>query len=406
MSSFRYRAYDAQGRLATGTIDAASPEQAGETLFSKGLTAFDLRNSGQGAQPWWRREVFAGTQSLRANVAAFTREIATLVGAEIPLADALRVLADQAGSQPIRDLAAKLLADVQGGAALSEAMQKQSTLFTADYVSVVRAGEIGGTLGQVFQELADLLERQMDLRARVQSALLYPIILIVISCVTLGIITGVLVPSMATVFADNGRAPPMTVQVIMAVQARWLEIFLFLLVIAIASVGLLSAALRRPQTALRVARMKLAAPLVGGVLLHQETARFTRTLGTLLRAGVPLLQASTAASAVIRNQYIAAGAERAVGLVREGRSLHRALASETVFPILSLRMISLGEEAGKLDHMLLRVATVFERQTQQSIDRLMTILTPVLTISMAVVVGGLVMTIMSALLSVNELAVQ
>jgi len=406
MPTFRYRAYDAQGHLANGTVEAQSQEHATDTLFAQGLTTFQLRTFGADSNPWWQRELFAGNRSSRVEVAALTRELATLIAAEIPLADALRILSDQAGSSRVRALATGLLADVLNGAALSEAMQKQPVVFSSDYVSIVRAGEIGGTLGQVFEELADLLERRLELRARVQSALVYPVILIGVSLVTLGIILGVLVPGIASAFAESGRALPAAAQFLVAVQTRWPELLALVLGVVTVGVVTIMVALRRPHVALMMDRTKLKAPLLGNVVLQQETARFSRTLGTLLRAGVPLLQAAGAASGVIGNRHVAAGTERAIGLVREGRSLYRALESEAAFPTLALRMISIGEEAGRLDQMLLRVAAIFERQTQHSIDRFMTILTPLLTVAMAIVVGSLVMTIMSAMLGINELAIQ
>jgi general secretion pathway protein F len=141
-------------------------------------------------------------------------------------------------------------------------------------------------------------------------------------------------------------------------------------------------------------------------ILQQETARFSRTVGTLLRSGVPLLQAATSARAVLRNGYIANQLDHAVDAVREGTALHRALENHTKLPTIALRMISIGEEAGKLDRMLMRVATMFEQQTQRTIDRLMTVLTPFLTLVMAGLVGGLILTVIDAILSMNELAYQ
>jgi general secretion pathway protein F len=153
-------------------------------------------------------------------------------------------------------------------------------------------------------------------------------------------------------------------------------------------------------------RFLLRIPILGDLILQQETARFARTLGTLLKAGVPLFQASTSVRTVIGNCHIAAGLDAAIESIREGVALHRALQSETVFPSIALRMISVGEEAGKLDRMLVRVALTFEQQTQRSVDRLMTLLTPALTIMIALLVGGLIMTVMDALLSLNDLTAQ
>lgn len=406
MPTFRYHAYSARGEFAQGSVEAASQHDANEVLFLQGLMAFQLQPNEQAAKPWWQREVFAGQRSLRTELATLTRELATLIGAEIPLDDALRILSDQAVSAGMRALATNLLADVLNGAALSEAMQKQPRAFSADYVSIVRAGEVGGTVGQVFEELADLLERRLEVRGRIQSALIYPAILVTMSLITLVIIVTVLVPSIVSAFAESGRSLPAAVQFLMMVRSRWPEVLAGVTISAVAGTWATFVALRRPHVALLFDRYKLKTPLIANLVLHQETARFARTLGTLLRAGVPLLQASNAACSVIANRYVAGGMHRAIGLVREGASLHQALASETALPTIALRMISVGEEAGKLDQMLLRIAIMFEQQTQRSIDRLMTILTPILTLTMAMLVGGLVMTVMSAILSINELAVQ
>lgn len=406
MPPFHYRAYDAQGQLALGTVEATTEGQASDVLFTQGLTAFQLNPATQTAEPWWQRDLLAGSRPQPTDLAALTRELATLTGAEIPLTDALRILSDQASSHRARALASSLLGEILNGAALSDAMQKQGTTFSSDYVSIIRAGEIGGTLGQVLEELADLLERRLEIRAQIQSALVYPAILICVSLAALGIIIGVLVPSIVSVFAESDRSLPPAAQFLMALQARWPELLAAVAVGGVAMTCTAAAVLRRPALALRFDRYKLKFPLLGSIVLHQETARFARTLGTLLRAGVPLLQAATAASGVIANRHIAAGTARAIALVREGVSFHRALKSETPLPTLALRLTTIGEEAGRLDQMLLRIAAIFERQTQHSIDRFMTLLTPILTITMAIVVGGLVMSIMSAMLSINDLALQ
>ena len=404
MASFQYRAYDASGQFAQGSLEAVSEDAASEALWAQGLTPFQLESREPAAKPWWQREVFGGRRALRSDLAAFTTELATFIGAEIALDDALRLLSDQATSTAMGELAAQLRKDVLNGATLSDAMQKRPHIFSADYISVVRAGEIGGTLGQVFEELAGLLERRLEVHSKVQSALVYPAILIGLSSISLAIIVGVLVPSIAPVFAGGGRPLPATIQFFLALQARWVEALIGLIATLALGAGTVSVALRRPGLRMLIDRSKLEAPVLAGFLLAQETARFARTLGTLLRAGVPLLRAATTACDVVVNRHVAAGIARAIGQLQEGASLHRALASETTLPAVALRMIAVGEEAGKLDRMLLAVASKFEQQTQRSIDRFMTALTPLLTMTIALLVGGLIMVVMNAILSVNELA--
>jgi general secretion pathway protein F len=199
---------------------------------------------------------------------------------------------------------------------------------------------------------------------------------------------------------------PAAIAFVLMVQARWPEILAAIGSVLVGTVWVGLLALRRPGARLAVDRLLLRAPIMSSFILQQETARFSRTVGTLLRSGVPLLQAATSARAVLRNGYIANQLDHAVDAVREGTALHRALENHTKLPTIALRMISIGEEAGKLDRMLMRVATMFEQQTQRTIDRLMTVLTPFLTLVMAGLVGGLILTVIDAILSMNELAYQ
>jgi general secretion pathway protein F len=405
MPSFHYQAYDAHGTLAQGRIEALSSEAASEALWAQGLTAFELEHASDSSTPWWRRELF-GSGVGRADLVSFTRELATLAGAGIPLDDCLRMLADKATSRAARALIAEVRQEVLNGATLSDALRQQRRFFSEDYVNIVRAGEAAGALARVFDELAALLERRQEVRSKVQSALVYPGILLALSAVSLAVIIGVLIPSIAPVFAQGGKPLPSAIQFFLDLQAHWLDVLLGVAIAGAMTTWMVTIALRRPAIRLGLDRLKLALPMAGALLLQQETARFSRTLGTLLRAGVPLLQAATSACGGTANRHLAAGLDRAVSLVREGASLHRALGSETTLPPIALRMIAIGEEAGKLDHMLLTTAGMFEQQTQRTIDRLMTLLTPLLTVGIAGLVGTLILTVMNAILSINEIAVR
>lgn len=403
MPTFRYRAYGVRGEFREGRIEAATQDAAGDLLWTQGLTPFQMRPADESAKPWWRRDLFSLQRSLPAELASFTREFATLSTAEIPLDDALRILSEQATSPGTRALAASLLADVLNGAPLSDAMRRQSRTFSADYVAVVRAGEIGGTVGQVLEELADLLERRLEIRGKVQSALVYPVILLALSILSLAVIIGVLVPSIAPIFADGTKPMPGFIRFLMMVQAGGLEILTGSVVAVAVTVAAVTTVLKRPQAQLAFDRWKATFPVLGAFIRQHETARFARTLSTLLKAGVPLLQAATSARTVVANRHMGAGLDVAIDAVREGVALHRALEAATALPPMALRMIAVGEEARKLDRMLLRVAMTLEQQTQHSIDRFMAALTPLLTMMIASLVGGLIMTVMGAISNISEL---
>ncbi|MGJ4946766.1 type II secretion system F family protein [Bradyrhizobium sp. HKCCYLS20291] len=404
MPRFRYQAYGTDGSFAEGTIEAASAAAADAALWAQGLSPFQMRAADAAGTKWWNREITLGGGSGRADLLAFTRAFSTLSAADIPMDDALRIVQTQAASARLRTLVETLLAEVLNGRPLSEAMQGQPQVFPADYVAVIRAGESGGRLAQVLTELADLLERRAEIRARVQSALIYPSMLIALSLATLAIIVGGVIPSMAPIFTQSGKPVPLTIQLMLALKAHWLEIVIgcvsaaALLAMAIAF-ALADAGRRR-----RLDALALRLPLLGDVLLHQDTARFARTLGTMLAAGVPLIAATRSASDVVGNRHLRAGVEQAIEAVQQGTALHRALREAVALPAVALQMIAVGEEAGRLDRMLLRVAEMLEKQLQTRVDRFMAALTPAMTVGIALVIGALIMPVMNAVLSINDLA--
>jgi general secretion pathway protein F len=404
MAMFKYQGYGLNGEFAEGSIEAGSADLASEMLWAQGVTPFKINAIGQSTTKWWKRDIFSSSKVKRKDLVSFTRQFVTLAAAEIPLDDTLRILSDQATSPAVRSLVQALLADIQNGATLSEAMQRQPGVFATDYVSIVKAGELGGKVSEVFAELADLLERRMEVHARIQSALVYPCILVVLSLVALSVIVGALVPSIAPMLAEGGKPVPVAIQFLLMIQSRWIEILVGGTVVAIVAAILISVTLRRPGSREGLDRCVLKLPVVGPFLMHQETARFARTLGTMLQAGVPLLQAANAAKAVVGNRHLASTVELAIESVGQGVALNRALRNETGLPDIALRMISVGEESGKLDRMLTRVAIMFEQQTQRGIERFMSMLTPMLTAAIAMLVGALILPIMNSVLSINDMA--
>jgi general secretion pathway protein F len=404
--SYRYVAYTQAGRPAEGRLQAASLDDAVEMLWQRGLTPFETReDSGTDAAPWWRRELFARRPS-RQDVAAFTREFATLVQSGIAIDDALRIVAEQSDTGRMRPVVAGMLALVLDGMPLSDAMARHPEAFQDDYVSMARAGEASGDLARVFAELADLLERRQELAGKVTSALVYPCVLIVLALVSVGIVMGVLVPGLAPIFAQSGRPMPTMIALIVHGEESWPTIAAVAAAIAGGLLAIGGAIVRSPTARRAADRILLDLPLAGKLSAEQNVARFARTLGSLLRSGVPLLAAQTSAGALVRNRHIAAGLAAALDVVRDGQSLSRALTPCPGVPPVALRMIAVGEETGKLGQMLLRVAAVLEQQSQRRVERLMTLLTPALTVTIAGLIGTLIFTVMNAILTVNELAVR
>ena len=407
MPVFFYRAYGPHGELAEGQVEAVAEQAVGEILWGRKLVPFHVEPANVVSGPWWRRRLSNSNISLSdSQLASFTREFATLSDAGIPLADALRILVDQASSVRSKRILERLYGDILNGASLSQALEKEEKSFSAEYINIIRAGETGGALAQALDELAHLLERRGELRGRIHSALVYPAILVALSILSLVVITGVLIPNIAPIFRASGATVPGTIAFLMALHDHW-QMILFIIAAGCAGIaGGISLAMQSTSIRMASDQLKLKVPLAGAFLLKRDTARFARTFGTLVRAGVPLLQAANSATATTNNEALAASLKEAINRVREGASLYNALRDCTPLPTLALRMIAIGEQAANLGQMLLRIADMFEQQTQRSLDRAMVILTPAITLFIAGLVGLLIVTIMNALLSLNDIAIR
>lgn len=405
--NYRYSAYTQTGSLTEGHLQASSLDEAIEMLWLKGLTPFETLEDGTPASTrWWRRDLVSPRKASARDVASFTRELATLIQSGIAIDDALRIVAEQSGTGRMQVVVASALDLILDGAHLSDAMSHHPETFQDDYVSMVRAGEISGDLAKVFGELADLLQRRHELAGKVASALVYPCVLMVLAVVAVSVVVSVLVPGLAPIFAQSGKPMPAMIAFIVRCEQSSQSIVTAGVAIAICLFAIVVALSRSDAMRLAADRILLGLPLAGTLSAEQNLARFARTLGSLLRAGVPMLAAQTSAGSVVRNRHIAAGLAASLEIVRDGQSLSRALSGRPGVTPLALRMIAVGEETGKLSQMLLRIAIILEQQSQRRIERLMTLLTPALTIAIAALVGTLIFTVMNAILSVNELAVR
>lgn len=406
MPVFRFRAYTALGDLSEGEIEALSRDEAEETLWTRGLTPFETREVERREHGSLFRRLFQQRGPNLAEVVSFTREFATLEQANIPLDQGLRILSMQSASPALRDLSDGILRQIVDGVSLSDALTKRPEVFASEYVNVVRAGEAMGDIGAALAELADMLERRLELRSRLQSALIYPAILIVLAIGSTAVVLGVLVPNVAPIFTDSGKPMPSGLQFIIDMEEQWPYVLGSLVAIGVLTTGFFAWSAKRPHVRAELDRAFLRLPFVGALKAKHETARFARTLGALIRAGVPLLPALQSARSAVADRYLGGQIDEAIESVRGGVSLSKALAQVDRLPSVATQMVVVGEESGKLDDMLLRVAIMFERQTQRSIERVMGLFTPFLTVAIAGLVGGLIMTVMNAVLGVNELALK
>lgn len=406
MPRFAYTAYDDSGRRASGVIDSETREAALDLLFRQGRYPLELVEGGRvPSTRWWEREVFGSRNLSRQGLALLTRELATLVKAELPVDEALRI----AGLQPlmparVRQVVGSILDRVLEGASLSEGVEAQGGSFPAYYARIVHAGEAAGTLGQALDDLAQFLERSAEFRSRIGSALMYPALLLVASAAALGVIIGVLIPTIAPLFKDAGVEPPFIIRFLLAVQETVTQHWLIFVLSGLAILAGFLSLQRNARWQMSRDRMVLRVPLVAGLVQNSQTATMARTLGTLIRSGVPMLQALQITSSALSNSAMAAAVRQSAEDVKQGATLMTSLTQAGVFPELALRLTGVGEQTGQLDIMLERVGAIYETALQRQLLRITSLITPVLTIVIGVLVGGLLLSVMGAIFSVNELA--
>ena len=402
MSQFHYRAVSDGGDIVQGEMEAASVEEVIARLQDQGHTPLEARpaneaGSAGGFAGLLKRGPFTGDQ-----LAQFTHQLATLLGAGQPLDRALGILMDLPEGERAKKLIERVRDRVRGGTTLSQAFDEEHGVFPKLYISLVRAGEAGGSLEDTLRRLADYLERSQQLRGSIVNALIYPAFLMVGVLGSLVLLLAYVVPQFVPIFEDMQVPIPLITQAVLAlgnlIQSWW---WLLLLVIG-GGIFLWRARMRDPVYRLAWHGRLLQKRLVGPLLLKVETARIARTLGTLVKNGVPLLSALTIARQVTSNRALDEALAQAAEQVKGGSGLSLALAQSQRFPRLALQMVQVGEEAGQLDTMLLKVADTFELESKRAIDRLLAALVPALTIVMTILVAIIMAAILLPLLSLTS----
>jgi general secretion pathway protein F len=421
LATFHYKAYTAQGVVTAGTIVADGVEAAIDGLYGSGLTPFETYRSagepsgrsgsppqaaGETDAPFWKREIFESNRFSLKELAAFTVELASLTNSGQPLDAAFRIIAGPGAAAKTVRLANGLLKDVLSGMQLSEAMAQRPDIFPSDYRAILSAGEAGGVTGQVLNQISELLARRLEIRSKVTAALVYPVILILMSMVSVMVIVFVLVPSIAPIFTDAGLPLPGILNTLAEMQDNWLAVTLTVGLGGMAAVWIWNRVRRDADMMLGVDRLKFSLPVVGRLIQLREAGGFARALGTLLSARVPLMSAMQTSRALVSNRHLNALYGQAIERVPEGTPLHRAFAGGGLLPPTSLRLVAVGEESGQLGPMLVQAAGVLEGDLQRQIERMVSLLTPILTLAIGGGVGGLIMQVMSAVLSINDLAFQ
>lgn len=394
MPLYHYKALNNRGEMLDGQMEAASDAEVVLRLQEQGhLPVEALPASAGGGESAWRA-LFKPKAFVGERLVQFTQQLATLLSAGQPLDRSLTILLELPEDEAARRTIADIRDAVRGGAPLSAAIERQHGTFGKLYINMVRAGEAGGSLHETLQRLADYLERSRALRGRVINALIYPMILLTMVGLSMMFLLGYVVPQFAAMYESLDAQLPLFSRIVLGVGLFVRDWWFVLLAIPALIVWWLDRKRRDPVFRARFDEWLLRQKFAGPLVARLETARLARTLGTLLKNGVPLLTALGIGRNVLGNRMLMADVEAAADDVKNGVGLSAALAKGKRFPRLALQMIQVGEESGALDTMLLKTADAFELETGQALDRMLAALVPVVTLVLAGLVAAVILAVL------------
>ncbi|MFQ5899521.1 MAG: type II secretion system F family protein [Candidatus Methylomirabilia bacterium] len=401
MPVFVYKASDPQGRAIDGVMEAPDVKAVVERLHREEYFPVQVTPQTERRAIW---PALGGGRIKHRDLLAFTQQLATLFEAGLPLDRALSVLEELAPTPRLKTVVGDLLRSVRGGSSFSDALAKHHPRpFSRLYVNMVRAGEKGGVLDVTLRRLAEFLEAAHELREAIASALIYPALLTGVGGASVVFLLVFVIPRFAEIFADLGQAIPLSTQILLTVSGTLSNYWWALALLAVG--GLLGGriALRTEGGRLAWDRASLRSPLFGEVVQKLQVARFARTLGTLLRSGVPVLAGLAVVKEMMGNQVLARAMEHISEGVRRGAGVSAPMRESGVFPPLALHMVRVGEETGRLEEMLLKVADGFEADVRSAVKRLIALLEPAIILIMGLLVAFIVVAMLMAIFSINEI---
>lgn len=419
MPRYTYVALDARGQESTGVVEADSQNSAVGQLRQAGYFPKSIVEEGKGPKPKAKAPAkaapAAGSKQLKVNIPflqrktikpktlmIFTRQLATLIDAGLPLLRGLTVLAKQEPDPVLKGVIVNLADSVQSGSTFSESLSAHPAIFNKLFVNMVKAGELGGVLELVLLRLAEFQEKAQKIKNKVVSAMFYPIIVLIIAIVILAFLLVFIVPKFQQIFADmlGGKPLPALTQFVMGASDMVKNNILVIIGVVVVFFVLYKIAAKTKQGLQIIDQVKLRAPLFGDLTRKSAISRFTRTLGTLVTSGVPILQALNITRETAGNSVIAGAITKVHDSVKEGESIVQPLEASGVFPPMVISMIDVGEETGQLPDMLIKIAEVYDDEVDNAVAGLTSLLEPIMIVFLAVVVGTIVIALFLPLISI------
>ncbi len=402
MASFYFRAIAPGGKLRTGTLSGDNEKAVARELRHQGLVPVYVGSAAKRSFNF-KMPQFGGGK--RSDVLFFTQELATLLNAGVPLDRALDITSELTVHAGFRLIVRDVLRVLKGGKSLADSLATHPEYFPALYVNIVRAGEASGALGPVFNRLAEFERTRDDLKSYIISSMIYPGLLMLVGLCSILVLMYFVVPRFAQVFQDSHMRMPLPTQILIEVSAivktyGWIGI-----AAAIAAAASLRTYVRTTAGKLWWDTLSLKIPLLGDALRKAETARFARAMETLVANSVPLVQSLSISAAVLNNRRIAGSLESVVQGVKRGEGIAAPLRRTGQFPPLAGHLLSVGEETGRLDQMFARMADIYENDTKAAIRRFTALFEPLVILIMGVFIGALILSMLLAITSINEVAV-
>jgi len=389
MATFKYTVRDKAGKAVEGSIEGATKDAVSAKLRSMGYVIVSLNESGGVFERISSFQFGTGVKS--ADITIFARQFATMIGAGLSLTKCLAILGAQTESASLRVIINQIARDVESGQSLSDAMVKHPKVFPPIFVNMVRSGETGGVLDEVLNRVADHFEREAMIKGRIKSAMTYPIAMGSLVLIILVAMLVFVVPTFQTMFASMGGALPAPTQFLVSLSEgsrSWPG--LVFLVVVIALVVSFRWWKSTPEGLYTWDSIKLRMPVFGKLIRKMALSRFTRTFGTLVAAGVPILAALDIVGTTSGNEVIARAVRKVRSAIKEGETIAKPLSENPVFPAMVVQMISVGEETGALDSMLSKVAEFYDEEVTAGVDGLTSLIEPLMMATLGVVVGGVV----------------
>jgi type IV pilus assembly protein PilC len=400
MATFIYSVRDKAGKVVKGRLDGESKDAVQARLSQMGYIILELNQQGSLAQ---LGEIKLGTSVKPKDVTIFARQFATMIGAGLSLTKCLAILGTQTESAALREIIVQIGKDVEAGQSLSDSLGKHPKVFPPIFVNMVRAGETGGVLDEVLRRVADHFEAEQALKGKVKSAMTYPVSMGGLVLVVLAAMMVFVVPTFEKMFKDMGGKLPAVTQMLVdashLVSSIWGPIVLVAFVAVIVTVKWWT---KGPGKTIWDA-MKLNMPVFGSLVRKIALARFCRTFGTLVAAGVPILTALDIVADTAGNDIVAAAVHKARAAIKEGETIAKPLSESKVFPSMVVQMIGVGEETGALDSMLNKVADFYDEEVSTATDGLTSLIEPLMMATLGVVVGGMVIALYLPMFSVIAL---